>query len=58
MKGLKNLRQLYLYQTSIDAEGFGNLKKIFPAAVIDTGGYTMQFLPTDTMIVKEKSKKS
>jgi hypothetical protein len=57
LAGLKNLRQLYLYQTGISAEGFVSLKKIFPSALIDTGGYTVQFLPTDTMIVKEKPKK-
>ena len=55
--GLKKLRQLYLYQTGMGAEGFNNLKKIFPSALIDTGGYTVQFLPTDTMIVKEKPRK-
>lgn len=57
LAGLKNLRQLYLYQTAVGGEGYGNLKKAFPSALIDTGGYTVQFLPTDTMIVKEKPKK-
>ncbi|MFT3682222.1 MAG: hypothetical protein QM791_18250 [Ferruginibacter sp.] len=58
LKDLKSLQQLYLYKTGINAESFGNLKKIFPSAVIDTGGYTVEFLATDTMIVKEKPKKS
>lgn len=57
LTGLKSLRQLYLYQTGTGAEEFNNLKKIFPSALIDTGGYTVQFLPTDTIIVKEKLKK-
>lgn len=57
LTGLKNLRQLYLYQTAVGGEGYGNLKKAFPSALIDTGGYTVQFLPTDTMIAKEKPKK-
>ena len=55
--GLKKLRQLYLYQTGVSAEDFAGLKKIFPSALIDTGGYTVQFLATDTTIVKEKPKK-
>jgi len=55
--GLKNLRRLYVYKTGMDADALGYLKKTFPSAVIDTGGYALQFLPTDTIIVKEKPKK-
>jgi uncharacterized membrane protein/mono/diheme cytochrome c family protein len=58
LNSLKNLRQLYLYETGINAEGLASLKKILPSALIDTGGYTLQFLPTDTIIVKDKPKKS
>lgn len=58
LSGLKNLRQLYLYQNGIGADDLVSLKKIFPLALIDTGGYTVQFLPTDTIIVKEKPKRS
>lgn len=58
LNSIKSLRQLYLFQTGINAEGFVSIKKMFPSAMIDTGGYTVQFLPTDTMIVKEKPKKS
>lgn len=55
--GLKSLRQLYLYQTGINGEDFTALKKIFPSTIIDSGGYAVQFLPTDTMVVKEKPRK-
>jgi len=46
-----------VYKTGVGADVLGNLKKHFPSALIDTGGYAVQFLPTDTMIVKEKPKK-
>ncbi|HMO62472.1 MAG TPA: hypothetical protein PKC39_03495 [Ferruginibacter sp.] len=58
LTGLKNLRQLYLYQTATDAAGYAGLKKKFPLALIDTGGYTVPFLPTDTIIEKEKPKRN
>jgi uncharacterized membrane protein/mono/diheme cytochrome c family protein len=57
LTNLKSLRQLYVYKTGAGADLLGNLKKHFPSALIDTGGYAVQFLPTDTMIVKEKPKK-
>lgn len=57
LTSLKNVRQLFVYQTGVGAAGVGELKKSFPSALIDTGGYTVQFLPTDTIIVKEKPRK-
>jgi uncharacterized membrane protein len=58
LNNLKSLRQLYLFQTGVSAAGYASLKILFPSAMIDTGGYTVQFLPSDTMLVKEKPKKS
>lgn len=49
---LKNLKRLYIFQTNIKGEQFSSLQKIFPHAAIDTGGYTVQYLQTDTMLVK------
>lgn len=57
LTSLKNVRQLFVYQTVLGPRGLDKLKKSFPSALIDTGGYTVQFLPTDTIIVKEKLKK-
>lgn len=57
LHGIKSLKQLYLFQTGINAEGFTSIKTMFSSAIIDTGGYTVQFLPTDTIIIKEKQKK-
>jgi len=52
LKGLKNLRQLYLYQTPIDSAAFAQLQKIFPNTRIETGGFTVATLPSDTTEVK------
>lgn len=52
LESLKNLKQLYLYQSNSTAAGFTKIKLLFPAMVIDTGGYTVRFLATDTMLVK------
>ena len=52
LSGLKNLQQLYLYQTPIDSAAFVQLRKIFPKTRIETGGYTVATLPTDTTEVK------
>ena len=51
LRGIKSLRELYLFHTKAIG-GYPALKKLFPAAMIDTGGYTITFLPTDTTIVK------
>ncbi len=52
--GLKNLKQLFLYKTAVHREELTSVKKQFPAASIDTGGYQLAFLATDTMIEKRK----
>lgn len=52
LKGLNKLEQIYLYQTSITGNDWSELKKIFPKAVIDSGGYTMPLLEGDTSELK------
>jgi len=52
LKGLKNLRSIYLYQAAVKKTDWPTLKKAFPKTSIDSGGYTVPFLPTDTMEVK------
>jgi mono/diheme cytochrome c family protein/uncharacterized membrane protein len=52
LKDLKSLQQLFLYKTAVTGNDYAALKKIFPAVVIDTGGYKVQMLATDTMLVK------
>jgi len=52
LKNLKNLQSIYLYQTDVKKSDWSNLKKTFPKTLIDSGGYTVPFLPTDTIEVK------
>ena len=52
LKALNKLEQIYLYQTSITGNDWSELKKIFPKAVIDSGGYTMPLLEGDTSELK------
>jgi len=52
LKSLKKLRQIFLYQTAISVKEFSQLNKIFPNAVIDTGGYKLKYLESDTVELK------
>jgi len=52
LKGLKKLQQVYLYQTSVTGNDLAALREIFPKVLIDTGGYMVPMLQTDTMLVK------
>lgn len=52
LKELKNLQKVFIYQTSIAGNEWNNLKKIFPKTMLDTGGYKVSSLPTDTVKVK------
>ena len=51
LKGLKNLRQLYLYQTSISGAELTGLKGLFPKTTINTGGYLLEKLESDSTLV-------
>ena len=52
LKSLKDLRQIFLYQTAISGAEFSQLSKLIPKALIDTGGYKLQFLESDTVELK------
>jgi len=52
LKNLRNLQSIYLYQTEVKKSDWNNLKKMFPKTLIDSGGYRVPFLPTDTIEVK------
>jgi len=56
LKNLKSLRSLYLFQTNINKTEWVELQKAFPKTVIDSGGYTVPLLTTDTIIVKAKKE--
>jgi len=57
LKDLKNLRSIYLYQTGVKKSEWKDLRKAFPKTLIDSGGYTVPFLPTDTIEVKPPKTK-
>ncbi len=52
LKGLKKLQSLYLYQTEIKGKDWAILKSQFPKTMLDTGGYFVPLLATDTTTVK------
>jgi len=58
LKGLSNLQAIYLYKVFISSSDWAILKNNFPKVTLDTGGYQVPFLETDTMIVKPPLKKS
>jgi uncharacterized membrane protein len=57
LKDLKSLRSIYLYQTMVKKSGWNDLKKAFPKTLIDSGGYIVPLLPTDTTEVKPPKNK-
>lgn len=52
LKNLKKLQSLYLYQTKVQQKNWEFLKQQFPKVMIDTGGYIVPLLETDTIVVK------
>ncbi len=56
LKGLKKLQSLFLYQTNVNKAEYATLKNAFPKTAIDTGGYTVPTLVTDTTQVKAKKE--
>jgi mono/diheme cytochrome c family protein/uncharacterized membrane protein len=52
LQNLKNLQHIFLYKTTVTESDYTNLRKAFPAVLIDTGGYKVEMLAADTMLVK------
>jgi hypothetical protein len=48
LKNLAALKSIYLYQTHVKGSDWAALKKAFPGAVLDSGGYTVPTLAKDT----------
>ena len=51
LQNLQQLKTLYLYQTEVNSTGWLSLKKAFPHTLIDTGGYAVPTLASDTVEV-------
>lgn len=56
LTGLKQLQYLYIYGVIITAAEFNQLAKNLPVARIDTGGYKVPVLASDTTLVKAKDE--
>ncbi|HJW17362.1 MAG TPA: c-type cytochrome domain-containing protein [Flavisolibacter sp.] len=54
LQALKELKTIYLYQTRVNASEWPALKKMFPGVLIDSGGYHVPTLQSDTTEVKSK----
>ncbi|MGC4037529.1 MAG: hypothetical protein QM764_16325 [Chitinophagaceae bacterium] len=52
LKDIKRLRSIYLYQSAVDKTDWPALKKQFPKAILDSGGYAVPTLVTDTTEIK------
>lgn len=52
LKELKRLKSIYLYKTGVDKRSMKQLETAFPNTSLDTGGYRVSTLATDTTIVK------
>jgi uncharacterized membrane protein/mono/diheme cytochrome c family protein len=52
IKSLKHLLSIYLYQTKVAKSDWQRLAKTFPGVALDSGGYTIPFIASDTVIVK------
>jgi hypothetical protein len=57
LKNLKQLRSLFLYKTLIAQQDWDALKKNFPQTQLDSGGYVVPLLETDTTIVTANPSK-
>ncbi len=52
LQSLKKLQTLFIFQTAVARNEWDKLKTAFPKTMIDSGGYQLQFIETDTMLVK------
>jgi uncharacterized membrane protein/mono/diheme cytochrome c family protein len=53
LKELKELKSIYLYKTEVAKSDWDILKKAFPKTLIDSGGYSVPILVSDTTEVKQ-----
>jgi hypothetical protein len=52
LKSIKGLRSIFLYQSAVDRTDWPALKNLFPKTMLDSGGYVVPILKTDTTQVK------
>lgn len=54
LRGLPNLQKIYLFQSAVKTSDWPVLRQIFPQTTLDTGGYHLETLPTDTARLRAK----
>jgi hypothetical protein len=52
---MKKLKNIFVYQTEVTAKGLQDLSAKLPDAHVDTGGYTLPQLVSDSVVFKRKS---
>lgn len=57
LKPLKQLKNLFLYQTGVKAKDWPLLAGSFPKTHLDSGGYRVSFIASDTVVIKAVPKK-
>jgi uncharacterized membrane protein len=57
LKSLHKLRSLYLYQSAVARPDWLKITQGLPGVQLDSGGYQVPFLATDTMIVRPPKEK-
>lgn len=57
LKDLRGLKCIYLFHSGVKTTDWPTLKKIFPHATLDSGGYTVPTLASDTTKVQPRFKK-
>jgi hypothetical protein len=54
---MPKIAELYLYHTKVGRGDWDGLKRDFPRVTLDSGGYTIPVLVTDTAIVRAPATK-
>jgi hypothetical protein len=57
LSGAKKLKKIFLYQTNIPRSAWPALQAAFPHTVLDSGGYHLTKLTSDTAIVRPAPQK-
>jgi uncharacterized membrane protein/mono/diheme cytochrome c family protein len=57
LKSLPSLKHVYLYQTRVNKTEWRILQQLMPATMLDSGGYHVPALITDTVVVKARPLK-
>ena len=52
MKGLKNLEDLFIYQTAVTGVGIEKFSTAAPHVTVDSGGYKLPKMLTDSVVTK------